>query len=181
MDKKIVISNRAKHIRLAISVEGVKIVIPKYIRNKKFWINKILKERREWIRKNIKKFSQKKQIKVPKIKIINGKKIEGKKLMELVKKEIKKEVEKESKKMGVSYKKIYIRNQKTLWGSCSRKSLSFNYKIYFLPKKIRRYIIIHELCHLIYPNHKKAFWEKIKKFCPEVSSIRKRLRNFCIS
>lgn len=48
-----------------------------------------------------------------------------------------------------SYNKISIKQQKTRWGSCSKKgNLNFNYKILLIPSKFADYIIVHELCHI---------------------------------
>ena len=72
------------------------------------------------------------------------------------------------------YNKINIKRQKTRWGSCSRKgNLNFNYKIIFLPDKIRDYIIAHELCHLKEFNHSKKFWNLVAKAIPDCGEIRK--------
>lgn len=63
--------------------------------------------------------------------------------------------------------KITITNTKTRWGSCSsKKVISFHYKILFLPKDLRDYLIVHELCHLKYMNHGPHFWELVETFCP---------------
>ena len=74
------------------------------------------------------------------------------------------------------FNKISIRNQKTRWGSCSRKgNLNFNYKIISLPKRASDYIIVHELCHLKEFNHSKNFWNLVAKAVPEYSEIKKEL------
>ena len=36
-----------------------------------------------------------------------------------------------------------------------------------LPTDIINYIIIHELCHVIEPNHSKNFWNLVGKFDPK--------------
>ena len=55
---------------------------------------------------------------------------------------------------GFSYNKITIKQQKTRWGSCSKKgNLNFNYRILLIPEKFADYIIVHELCHLKEFNH----------------------------
>lgn len=77
-----------------------------------------------------------------------------------------------------TFEGIYIKNQKTRWGSCSkRKNLNLNYKIIFLPKKQRDYIIVHEMCHLKEFNHSHKFWALVGKALPDYLEIKRELRN----
>jgi len=77
-----------------------------------------------------------------------------------------------------SYNKIFIRNQKTRWGSCSNKgNLNFNYKVLFLPEALRDYVIVHELCHLKEFNHSHKFWQLVSVAISDHSEIRKELKN----
>ena len=74
--------------------------------------------------------------------------------------------------------KIFIKNQKTRWGSCSKqRNLNLNYKIVFLPEQHQNYIIVHELCHLKEFNHSRNFWALVAKTIPNYASIRKELRH----
>ncbi len=83
---------------------------------------------------------------------------------------------------GFKYRRISIKNQKTLWGSCSKKgSLNFNYKIALLSLNFADYIIVHELCHLGEFNHSKRFWALVAKTIPDYWAIRKLLRKTSVS
>ena len=78
---------------------------------------------------------------------------------------------------GFNYKKIFIRNTKSRWGSCSRAgNLNFNFKLIFLSPEQRDYIIVHELCHLKEFNHSKKFWDLVKQTIPHYKILRKELR-----
>ena len=67
---------------------------------------------------------------------------------------------------------ITIRGQKTRWGSCSsRKTLSLNRSLIFLPPPLVRYLIIHELCHLVHLNHSQRFWHLVQRFEPDYEKL----------
>lgn len=73
--------------------------------------------------------------------------------------------------------KVFIKNHKSRWGSCSQKgNLNFNYKIAFLPSDIADYIIVHELCHLAEFNHSAKFWAHVARTVPDHKHRQKRLR-----
>lgn len=75
------------------------------------------------------------------------------------------------------FNNVRIKNQKTCWGSCSRKgNLNFNYKILFLPEKVQEYIVAHELCHLKEFNHSKKFWNSVARLIPNYIEVKKELR-----
>jgi len=79
------------------------------------------------------------------------------------------------------FNRINIKNQKTRWGSCSKKgNINFNYKIALLPGYIADYIVAHELCHLIEFNHSKKFWNFVEKLVPDYLRIRRELRGYSI-
>lgn len=75
-----------------------------------------------------------------------------------------------------TWKRIVIKNQTTRWGSCSSTgTLSFNYKIIFLPPDQADYIVVHELCHLGEFNHSAAFWNLVERACPEYRILGKAI------
>jgi len=73
-----------------------------------------------------------------------------------------------AERMNVTYNAIFVRNQKTRWGSCSRRqNISLNLRIIMAPFEVVEYIIIHELAHLKEMNHSKRFWQVVGDFCPD--------------
>ena len=82
------------------------------------------------------------------------------------------------KKIGVKYKSFNIRSYKKRLGSCSNShDLSFNWKIVMFPEKIIDYIIVHELCHIVYFNHSKLFWNKVAIYCPDFKAHKEWIKN----
>ena len=78
---------------------------------------------------------------------------------------------------GFHYNKIFIRSQKTRWGSCSKKkNLSFNWKLIKSPLFVIDYLILHELVHTGFLNHSKQYWQKVHSLCPEYKIASKWLK-----
>jgi len=60
----------------------------------------------------------------------------------------------------------FVTNQNTRFGSCtsSTKSIRISDRIAKTPRWVQDYVIIHELAHLVHPNHTKRFWEKVNQY-----------------
>ncbi|WP_300385271.1 SprT family zinc-dependent metalloprotease [Clostridium sp.] len=70
-----------------------------------------------------------------------------------------------SKKLNLNPSKIFIKDQKTLWGSCNnKKEIRLNWRLILMKEQVMDYIIIHELCHIIHMNHSKSFWDLVEKY-----------------
>ncbi|WP_297092602.1 SprT family zinc-dependent metalloprotease [Thermococcus sp.] len=100
-------------------------------------------------------------------------------LKKLLRKELLPIVDEYSEKMGIQPGKVYIRHQKSRWGSCSpRGNLNFNIRLIAIPPELREYVVIHELAHLKYMNHSRAFWELVGRFYPDYKTARKELKKW---
>ncbi|WP_024611567.1 SprT family zinc-dependent metalloprotease [Pseudoalteromonas sp. TB64] len=66
---------------------------------------------------------------------------------------------------------------KRKWGSCnSKRELTFNLHLVCAPHHIIDYVIVHELAHLRYLNHSKAFWQRVETFYPEYKAASQWLK-----
>lgn len=79
-------------------------------------------------------------------------------------------------KIGVEFNQVFVKDQQTVWGSCSsKKNLNFSYRIIKMPLAVQDYLIIHELCHLIHMNHSTEYWQLVALFCPDYKLHRRWL------
>jgi len=78
---------------------------------------------------------------------------------------------------GLGFRTLQVRGQKSRWGSCSsRGTISLNYKLLFLPPELVRYILIHELCHTVHPNHSPRYWNLVARFEPAYRDLDRAMR-----
>lgn len=78
----------------------------------------------------------------------------------------------------IEYNSYKVRDAATKYGSClpTKKALHFTSRLIMLPEEIIDSIIVHELCHIRYPNHSKTFYQEIEKYIPNYTQIRKWLK-----
>lgn len=83
-----------------------------------------------------------------------------------------------AQKMGVEYNNIVVKDQQTLWASCSaKKNINYTYRIIKMPPAIMDYLIVHELSHLVHMNHGSEYWQLVAQYCPEYKTSRKWLND----
>ena len=72
-----------------------------------------------------------------------------------------------AKEVGVEVDRVCVRNQRTLWGSCSsRRTLSLNWRLVLLPPELQDHIIYHELAHLTHMDHSERFYNLLQRYDP---------------
>lgn len=81
-------------------------------------------------------------------------------------------------KENIPYPNLKIRKMTTRWGVCNTKNHNITLNLELSKYKIEYldYVIIHELSHLIHPNHSKDFWSLVEKYCTNYKEIRKSMR-----
>lgn len=69
--------------------------------------------------------------------------------------------------LGLTFSSLTIRNQRSRWGSCSRKDrIALNFRLVQMPAFVSDYVLIHELMHLKQQNHSVRFWRLVEAACP---------------
>lgn len=164
-------ARRAKGIKITIYQDGrVSVTKPRWVSKKV--AQEFVLEKKDWIESEVAKNKS------------NPGNILGRygikefaKQKEIARKLVHKKLAQWNAVYNFEYKNVSIRNQRTRWGSCSsRKNLSFNFKIVYLPEELQDYLIVHELCHLQEMNHGKKFWDLVGQTIPEYRTLRVKLR-----
>ena len=80
---------------------------------------------------------------------------------------------------GVAFESIaWVNNQRSRWGSCSidERSIRLSLELADYPGWVRDYVIVHELAHLIVPDHSERFWDLVNRY-----PLTERARGFLIA
>jgi predicted metal-dependent hydrolase len=72
----------------------------------------------------------------------------------------------------------WVTNHKSRWGSCSPEEGTIRLSVVLAeyPAWVRDYVIVHELAHLLVPDHSPAFWKLVERY-----PMTERARGFLIA
>ena len=72
-------------------------------------------------------------------------------------------------KYGVPMPELRIRNMETRWGSCLAKKgvITLNKRLLEAPRNCIEYVVMHEFCHFVHPNHSKQFYAFLTMLMPD--------------
>jgi len=82
-------------------------------------------------------------------------------------------------KYGFKYNRVFIKKQKTRWGSCSGKNnINLNVNLVGLPDELIDYTILHELVHTRIKNHGQRFWDQLDRLLGDAKQLDKALNEY---
>jgi predicted metal-dependent hydrolase len=71
-------------------------------------------------------------------------------------------------RVGANPKSVQIRELGNRWGSCNPKGdLYFHWRVALLPRIMMEYLVVHEMIHLVQPNHNRDFWDRVARIIPD--------------
>jgi hypothetical protein len=72
----------------------------------------------------------------------------------------------------------YVTDQNSKFGCCNYRTgcIRISQRISAMPQWVRNYVIIHELAHLVVPDHSKAFWQIVNRY-----KLAERARGYLIA
>ncbi|HEU18050.1 MAG TPA: DUF45 domain-containing protein [Deltaproteobacteria bacterium] len=80
---------------------------------------------------------------------------------------------------GFTYGRVFIKNQKTRWGSCSvRNNINLNMNLIRLPRHLIDYVLLHELVHTRIRNHSVEFWLELDMYVGNARKLRAELNAY---
>ena len=80
-------------------------------------------------------------------------------------------------RLQVDVKEWHIRRMRTKWGTCNYRAhrIWLSLALAEQPMDCVEYVVVHELLHLLVPNHSKAFWSLMEQYIPDWKQRRSRL------
>jgi predicted metal-dependent hydrolase len=82
-----------------------------------------------------------------------------------------------AKEHGLTVGRVTIRNQRSRWGSCSRRGvIALNFRLVQMPAPVCDYVLLHELMHLRQQNHSRRYWRLVAEVCPGYREAERWLR-----
>jgi predicted metal-dependent hydrolase len=157
-------SDRARYTRITLKRDGtVKLTVPRTVALEQ--ARRFLESRLSWIKRHTRQFRRLDTL--PVTSRAQARRLLVGRLREL------------AQAHGFLYNKVFVKNQTTLWGSCSVKNnLNLNINLLRLPADLRDYVILHELVHTRHKNHSKAFWRELDQLVGNARQFQRDLRAY---
>ena len=165
-------SHRARHINISVRpFNGVRVAVPVGVSFKR--VREFALSKRDWIKKHQAKMRQAEQDHQTLSKnFTNINRREARQILV-------QRLDELAEKHGFQYNRVFVRNQKTRWGSCSAKNnISLNIKLVRLPETLMDYIIIHELVHTRVKNHSRQFYAELSRIVDDQKSLDSQLKKY---
>jgi hypothetical protein len=91
---------------------------------------------------------------------------------------IRRNLAKYAKKFGTAEPRVVEVKETKRWGYCTQDGkLVFSWQLMALPKKLREYVLFHEIAHLLEFSHSKDFHKKLASVCPDFKERERAIKN----
>jgi predicted metal-dependent hydrolase len=160
----VAVSDRARRARITISRDGaIKLILPRRMPLKQG--REFLESGRAWMVRHLRRVRTER--KNPPLDRNRARSVLVERLDEL------------ARKHDFTYNRAFVKNQKTLWGSCSAvNNINLNANLVRLPGELRDYVILHELVHTRHKNHGKGFWRALNRIVGDGKRLQRQLRQY---
>ncbi|HNY77099.1 MAG: DUF45 domain-containing protein [Sedimentisphaerales bacterium] len=160
----VAVSDRARHARITIKRNGaVTLTLPKRMSLEQG--RQLLQKGRSWIQKHLRQ--------------VQAEQSDPRLDRTQARRQLLERLEHLARQHGFAYNKVFIKNQKTLWGSCSsHNNINLNVHLVGLPEELRDYVLVHELVHTRHKNHSRQFWETLNSIVGDGRKLQRQLRRY---
>ena len=88
-----------------------------------------------------------------------------------------------SRRLGVPVPAYFLQRMKTKWGSCNHRArhIRLNTELVKKPRDLLEYVVVHEMLHLIEPNHSQRFVDLLTQHYPTWREARAELNELALS
>lgn len=163
-----IIKRPVKYARVELRGNEIWVIVPKDVDP-----SKVIMENRNWIMKQLKMIRKAEEL-AGSLEIIPRTQKKFRSLVERLALEY-------ASLLKVKVKKVFIRKMTTSWGSCSEGGIiNISRLAQYLPEKLIRYLIYHEVCHLLKWRHDKEFERLISEKFPEHRELDLELQAYWI-
>jgi predicted metal-dependent hydrolase len=165
-------SKRAKHVNISVKpFTGVRVAVPDGLSFKK--AEEFVYASTDWIRRHLYRMKQyEKENRIASDASVGVERAKAKRKLTRRLKHL-------AEKHGFTFNRVFIRNQKTRWGSCSHSNnISLNMKLIRLPEELMDYVILHELVHTRFKNHSNDFWAELNRVVGNGKRMASSLREY---
>lgn len=98
-------------------------------------------------------------------------------LMQRARSDARRLLDEEAPRLGVRWTGLGIADPQTQWGSCAPTgAIALSWRLLMAPPAVFRYVVVHELCHLLHMDHSDQFWALVGRQQPDYQTHKRWLR-----
>lgn len=163
-----VIRKPVKYARVELRGNEVWVIVPKGINP-----HEVIMKNRSWIMRQLNVIKRAEEL-AEKVEIIPRTRRKFRSLVEKI-------ILEYSSSLKVDIKKVSIRKMRTSWGTCSERGfINISKLAQYLPEKLIRYLVYHEICHLLRWRHDEEFERLISEKFPDYGELDLELQAYWI-
>lgn len=160
----VAVSDRARHARITIKRDGtVTLTLPKRMSLEQ--ARGLLQKSKRWIQTHLRQ--------------VQAEQADPRLDRTQARRQLLERLEYLARQHGFAYNKVFIKNQKSRWGSCSsHNNINLNVHLMRLPEELRDYVLVHELVHTRHKNHSRQFWATLNAIVGDGRRLQRQLRRY---
>ncbi len=164
------VSGRARRFRVVVhAVDRIEVVLP--ARGRTAAVSVLVEQMRPWLERALAKEQRRPVLGLSGSSWLNGERV-ARQLDErcyrrVARSALAMSIDTHAPAVGRAPARVRVGDPRSRFGSCSsRGALSFSWRLVMAPRAVLDYVVVHELCHLLQPNHSSRFWAEVARVRP---------------